>query len=103
MKKQLIFLRVFVLITCLINIGLAQIPKDYKGKPFKDKYYKLGAQAIPGRVELAYYDLGGEGIAYHDNSPENEGSKLNHEVHDYGSHHRPGISAYTAFLERKRV
>ena len=76
MKKKLIFLQVFVLFTCLINIGSAQIPKDYKGKPFKDKYYTQGAQAIPGRVELAYYDLGGEGIAYHDNSPENEGSKF---------------------------
>jgi hypothetical protein len=86
---------------CFSQFSLAQIPKDYKGKPFKDKYYKLGAQAIPGRVELAYYDLGGEGIAYHDNSPENEGSKLNHEVHDYGSHHRPGISSYIAFFREK--
>jgi hypothetical protein len=76
----------------------AQVPIDYKGKPFKDKYYKKGAQQIPGRVELAYYDLGGEGVAYHDVTPENEGSKLNHEVHDYGSHWRPGIPAYIAFF-----
>lgn len=74
LKKQLIFVRVFFLIICLIKFGSAQVPKDYKGKPFKDKYYKLGAQAIPGRVELAYYDLGGEGIAYHDNTPENTGN-----------------------------
>jgi hypothetical protein len=76
----------------------AQVPKDYKGKPFKDKYYKKGAQQIPGRVELAYYDLGGEGVAYHDVTPENEGSKLNHEVHDYGSHWRPGVPGYIAFF-----
>ena len=87
-----------VLITGAINILIAQVPKDYKGKPFKDKYYKLGAQAIPGRVELAYYDVGGEGVAYHDNTSENEGAKLNHEVHDYGSHWRPGIPAYLAFF-----
>ena len=81
-----------------INTLLAQVPQGYKGKPFKDKYYQLGPQPIPGRVQLAYYDLGGEGVAYHDNTPENEGAKLNHEVHDYGSHKRPGISAYTAFF-----
>jgi len=76
----------------------AQVPAGYKGKPYKDKYYKRGAQTIPGRVELAYYDFGGEGIAYHDVTSENEGAKLNREVHDYGSHKRPGISDYIAFF-----
>ncbi len=84
---------------CLLSFVVkAQIPADYKGKPFKDSVYIAGAQYIPGRVELAYYDLGGEGIAYHDVTKENEGSKLNHEVHDYGSHWRPGVSAYIAFF-----
>jgi hypothetical protein len=93
------FFKVLILIFLLQAFQLnAQVPKDYKGKPFKDKYYKKGAQQIPGRVELAYYDLGGEGVAYHDVTPENEGSKLNHEVHDYGSHWRPGIPAYIAFF-----
>ena len=80
------------------STALAQIPAEYKGKPFHDSVYVSGAQIIPGRVELAYYDLGGEGVGYHDTSPENEGSKLNHEVHDYGSHWRPGITAYIAFF-----
>ena len=30
-----------------------------------------GPQQIPGRVECAYYDLGGEGVAYHDTDPTN--------------------------------
>lgn len=35
-------------------------------------------QNIPGRVECEYYDLGGEGLAYHDADPVNNGSgKLN--------------------------
>ena len=72
----------------------AQIPKDYKGKPFKDKFYKAGAQVIPGRVELAYYDLGGEGIGYHDTTPANEGSALNHTA----GHARPGVSEYICFF-----
>ncbi len=93
------FFKVLILIFLVQAFQLnAQIPKEYKGKPFKDKYYKKGAQQIPGRVELAYYDLGGEGVAYHDVTPENEGSKLNHEVHDYGSHWRPGVPEYIAFF-----
>jgi len=93
------FFKVLILIFFAQAFQLnAQIPKEYKGKPFKDKYYKKGAQQIPGRVELAYYDLGGEGVAYHDVTPENEGSKLNHEVHDYGSHWRPGVPEYIAFF-----
>jgi len=74
--------------------ALSQIPKAYKGKPFKDRFYQGGAQVIPGRVELAYYDLGGEGIAYHDATPANEGSVLNHTE----GHARPGISPYIVFF-----
>jgi hypothetical protein len=98
MKFWRIILVSSVLLFSAFTVLTAQLPKDYRGKPFKDRYYKLGAQPIPGRVELAYYDLGGEGVAYHDNTPENEGAKLNHEVHDYGSHWRPGIPAYIAFF-----
>lgn len=53
----------------VIHVSWAQLPANYKGKPFQDSVYRLGAQVIPGRVELAYYDLGGEGIAYHDTTP----------------------------------
>lgn len=88
----------WLLILISFSNGNAQIPADYKGKPFRDSLYTLGVQQIPGRVELAYYDLGGEGVAYHDVTPENEGSKLNHEVHDSGSHWRPGIPAHIAFF-----
>jgi hypothetical protein len=46
----------------------------YKGIPYHDARYHGGAQAIPGRVQCAYYDLAGEGIAYHDTTAKNEGS-----------------------------
>jgi hypothetical protein len=46
----------------------------YKGVPFHDSRYHGGAQRIPGRVACAYYDLGGEGVAYHDTTAKNEGS-----------------------------
>jgi hypothetical protein len=60
--------------------ALATLPADYKGTPFADSVYNGGAQAIPGRVEAAYYDLGGEGVAYHDTDVKNQGSgSLNYQ------------------------
>ena len=44
-----------------VSVASAQVPKDYKGLQFKDSVYTQGPQVIPGRVELAYYDFGGEG------------------------------------------
>jgi hypothetical protein len=46
----------------------------YKGTPFHDSQYQGGPQAIPGKMMFAYYDLGGEGVAYHDADAENHGS-----------------------------
>jgi hypothetical protein len=46
----------------------------YKGTPFHDTRYQSGPQRIPGKVLCAYYDLGGEGVAYHDADAKNNGS-----------------------------
>jgi hypothetical protein len=48
--------------------------KGYQGKPFQDGVYHGGPQKIPGRVQCAYYDSGGEGVAYHDTDARNNGS-----------------------------
>jgi hypothetical protein len=48
--------------------------ESYKGTPYRDSRYTGGAQTIPGKVEFAYYDRGGEGIAYHDTDAKNNGS-----------------------------
>src|ERR1700761_2512959 len=47
---------------------------QYKGVPYHDGRHQGGPQKIPGRVLCAYYDLGGEGVAYHDSDPKNHGS-----------------------------
>ncbi|MGA9462222.1 MAG: hypothetical protein WBV28_05485 [Terracidiphilus sp.] len=47
---------------------------SYKGTPYHDARYQNGAQKIPGKVLCAYYDLGGEGLAYHDSDAKNNGS-----------------------------
>jgi hypothetical protein len=48
-------------------------PKNYKGTPSKDSRYS-GVQVIPGRVQCEAYDVGGEGVAYHDSDAKNNGS-----------------------------
>jgi hypothetical protein len=47
---------------------------QYKGVPYHASQYQGGPQKISGRVLCAYYDLGGEGVAYHDTDPQNHGS-----------------------------
>jgi hypothetical protein len=59
-----------VALTGMFAAGLlADVPSDYKGKPWKGKM-----QAIPGKITAVFYDEGGEGVAYHDADPENHGS-----------------------------
>jgi hypothetical protein len=48
--------------------------EGYRGQPYRDGVYRDGPQRIPGRVQCAYYDLGGEGITYHDVDAMNHGS-----------------------------
>jgi hypothetical protein len=70
---------------------LAAPPADYQGKPFHDSVYSGGPQIIPGRVECAFFDFGGEGVAYHDSDAINHGSgELNRDPH----HQRPQATPY---------
>jgi hypothetical protein len=48
--------------------------KDYAGSPYTDARWKDSPQKIPGKVYCAYYDRGGEGVAYHDSDAKNNGS-----------------------------
>jgi hypothetical protein len=60
--------------TSAVCASKTHYPKNYKGTPYQDSRYQSGAQKIPGRVECAYYDRGGEGVAYHDTDSKNNGS-----------------------------
>src|SRR5579863_98926 len=59
------------LAACLLFAGLAgagasdRTGTSYAGVPYHDAVYCGGPQRIPGRVQCAYFDLGGEGVAYH--------------------------------------
>jgi len=76
---------------------------NYQGKPYNDSLYKCGAQTIPGKIQCEYYDFGGEGVAYHDTDPENNGSgKLNPAdgsyLHEFRMNEAVDIS-YTKFQD----
>ena len=75
------------------SVSFAAPPPEYTGKPFTDSYHKSGPPVIPGIVQCALYDLGGEGVAYHDTDTLNNGSgKLNLEP----GHQRAHASAALA-------
>lgn len=73
------FIKNLYLITAVISflflMSCTHSTKEkYAGKPFEDSKYKSGAQAIPGKLQCEYYDLGGEGISFHDSDSINSGS-----------------------------
>ncbi|HEX4644357.1 MAG TPA: hypothetical protein VH598_01985 [Verrucomicrobiae bacterium] len=81
--------------------------KGYQGRPFQDSVYRGGPQTIPGRVQCAYYDLGGEGVAYHDSDAINHGSgalnPANGEyLNEFRMHEGVDIS-YTKFKRQTQI
>jgi hypothetical protein len=94
-----------ILISALIGVCAFAMPPGYKGKPFRDATHQSGPQAIPGTLQLALYDLGGEGVAYHDTDEVNQGAKLNHTEFMRGGpngvltkHCRPGTPEYICYF-----
>jgi len=80
-----------------------QKANNYLGKPYVDSVYKGGAQTIPGKLQCEYYDLGGEGIAFHDTDTINSGSGgLNPADGTYLNEfrmHEPVDISYTKFRD----
>jgi hypothetical protein len=101
MKRLSIISRMIVAFSVLLGVGLcANLPKGYKGKPFTDEHHSSGPQVIPGTVQTALYDLGGEGVAYHDTDVINKGSgELNHQK----NHCRPGTPEYICYFREKEA
>ena len=68
---------VVMAIICLVFVSSCaknDFLKKYSAVPFADSSYEQAPQTIPGKVQCEYYDLGGEGIAYHDSDDINSGS-----------------------------
>jgi hypothetical protein len=82
---------VVALLLALVQAAPSAPPAGYAGLPVEDSVYKAGPQRIPGIVQAALYDEGGEGVAYHDTDAVNHGSgELNAEV----LHQRPHAGPY---------
>jgi hypothetical protein len=68
--------------------------------PYRDSRYPGGPQRIPGKIICAYYDLGGEGIAYHDSDAKNNGSgALNPADGSYLNEFRMGEGVDTSYTK----
>lgn len=99
--------RIGASITVLILAGTGcvstqHVPSAYQGKPYEGRI-----QEIPGRLNCMAYDVGGEGIAYHDREGTNMaticcGSKFRvNEGVDVGvmdSHHSGSLNPGQPFL-----
>lgn len=73
---------------------------NYKGTPYQDERHAGGPQHIPGMVMCAYYDFGGEGVAYHDTSAVNQGSgRLNPADGTYLNEFRIGEAVDTTYTK----
>src|SRR5579871_2014004 len=66
-------MRFFISLLAL-GVAIALAGCIHSGQPFHDTVFHDGPQKIPGRVQCAYYDLGGEGVAYHTEDKRNKGS-----------------------------
>jgi hypothetical protein len=69
-----LFALVILATSPMVRAAGLEFLETYQGKPYHDSRYSGEAQPIPGKVQCAYYDLGGEGIAYHDSDAKNNGS-----------------------------
>jgi len=63
----------------------------YTGTPYLDSVAAVSIQRIPGKLKCAFYDRGGEGVAYHDSDRRNNGSG--------GLNKGPGISTTSGWTK----
>ena len=85
-----------------MSAGKPDFLSSYKGTPYEDSHYHDGAQKIPGKVYCAYYDRGGEGVAYHDSGAKNNGSgALNPANGTYLNEFRMGEGVDTSYTKFK--
>jgi len=81
----------------LLPVGShAALPADYKGRPFADPIHTAGPTVIPGKLQCACFDLGGEGIAYHSDGTNHGSGELNLRPEHQRPHGTPYIWSFRA-------
>jgi hypothetical protein len=63
-------IKMLVAVTTFVAVTLTQasIPSSYTGKPYSGDTIKGKPHQIPGIIKSVFFDEGGEGVAYHDNT-----------------------------------
>jgi hypothetical protein len=74
----------------------AALPPDYKGRPFADPIHSQSPAVIPGKLECACFDFGGEGIAYHSDGTNHGSGELNRRPEHQRPHATPYIWGFRA-------
>jgi hypothetical protein len=75
-----LLLSFFIVLTIFCSSLRAEAGKNksnkfsYKGVPYRDTVTALSEQQIPGKLQCEFYDIGGEGITFHDTDDKNSGS-----------------------------
>jgi len=87
-------------ILLILAMGITSLGGSvFFGEPWKQK-----PQEIPGRVECEFYDIGGEGVAYHDTDSINNGSgKLNPTNGDFFNEFRMKEGVDISFTKSKNI
>jgi len=70
----------------------AQVTPPPNSTPFQGQ-----AQGVPGTLEFERFDVGGEGVAFHDTSPANEGGQFRNEAVDLGAASDAGGTAFVGW------
>jgi hypothetical protein len=84
----------------LLALACLTVPA-HAGQPYHDVVHAGGPQKIPGAVFFAYYDEGGEGVAFHDTDAVNSGSgRLNPANGTYLNEFRMNAGLDTSYTKQ---
>ncbi len=73
-RKILFYFLGTIIVIALTCCATRKSKNNYLGSAFTDHEYKTGIQNIPGKLQCEYFDIGGEGISFHDSDTVNKGS-----------------------------
>jgi hypothetical protein len=95
-RFQLFKIAALPLCLFLANFSLAALPRDYRGRPFEDAMHKQGLAVIPGTLQCALFDFGGEGVAFHSDGTNHGSGELNRRADHQRPHATPEIWSFRA-------
>jgi hypothetical protein len=92
MRSLLKVCMIFASLCLSASVLNAAIPAGYAGTPFTGDTLKGKPQQVPGDVKAVFFDMGGEGVAYHDGSAGNTGGTMRPDPKDINVDMQPFIA-----------